>query len=110
MAANKATRSVRKAQHQPHSQRHPDPQLKSHLFDTLKHLNRGFGVALAAFDRLQKQDRWQKPAIFPVSCLMDFRNRTEELRARANFELLHLFSGREEQDAEKFGRLRRDRG
>ena len=41
---------------------------------------------------------------------MDFRNRTEELRARANFELLHLFSGREEQEAEKFGRLRRSRG
>jgi hypothetical protein len=110
MAANKSKRSVRKAQHQLQPQHHPDPQLKSDLFDTLKHLNRGFGVALTAFDRLQKQDRWQKPAIFPVSCLMDFRNRTEELRARANFELLHLFSGREEQEAEKFGRLRRDRG
>jgi hypothetical protein len=116
MAASKSKRSVRKAQHppqprpQPQPERHPDPQLKSYLFDTLKHLNRGFGIALAAFDRLQKQDRWQKPAIFPASSLMDFRNRTEELRARANFELLHLFSGREEQDAEKFGRLRRSRG
>src|SRR5262245_38223652 len=114
MAASKSKRSARTAQHQaqphPQPQAQADPQLKSYLFDTLKHLNRGFGVALAAFYRLQKQDRWQKPAIFPVSSLMDFRNRTEELRARANFELLHLISGREEQEVEKFSRLRRNRG
>jgi hypothetical protein len=111
MAASKSKRSVHpaqlqakpQAQLQPQTQRLPDPHLKSQLFETLKHLNRGFGVALVAFDRLQKLDRRR---IFPVSCLLDYRNRTEELRARANFELLHLFSGREEQEAEKFGRLR----
>jgi hypothetical protein len=117
MAASKSKRSVHKAQpepqqphlpqsHLPQPQR-PDPHLKSQLFETLKHLNRGFGVALAAFDRLQKLDRRR---MFPVSCLLDYRNRTEELRARANFELLHLFSGREEQEAEKFGRMRRNGG
>ncbi|HEY7405948.1 MAG TPA: hypothetical protein VIB39_20650 [Candidatus Angelobacter sp.] len=110
MAASKSKRSARTAQHQAQPQQHPHPQLKSQLFETLKHLNRGFGVALAAFDRLQKQDRWQKPGMFPTSCLLDYRNRTEELRARANFELLHFFSGREEREAEKFERLRRSRG
>ncbi len=112
MAASKSKRSVHPAQPQAQPQqesqpKQPDPHMKSQLFETLKHLNRGFGVALAAFDRLQKLDRRR---MFPVSCLLDYRNRTEELRARANFELLHLFSGREEQDAEKFGRLRRSRG
>jgi hypothetical protein len=111
MAASKSKRSVHPAQPQPQpqsqTQHHTDPHLKSQMFETLKHLNRGFGVALAAFDRLQKLDRRR---MFPVSCLLDYRNRTEELRARANFELLHLFSGREEQEAEKFGRMRRSRG
>jgi hypothetical protein len=111
MAASKSKRSVRtaqpQAQPQSQTQHHPDPHLKSQLFETLKHLNRGFGVALAAFDRLQKLDRMR---MFPASCLLDYRHRTEELRSRANFELLHLFSGREEQEAEKFGRLRQNRG
>jgi len=83
-----------------------DPQVKSQLFETLRHLNRGFGVALAALDRLQRLDRLQKPSIFPLHCLPDFRNRTEELRAVANRDLLRLFAGREDHDAELFGRLR----
>jgi hypothetical protein len=67
MAASKSKRSVHPAQPQPQSQqesqpKQPDPHMKSQLFETLKHLNRGFGVALAAFDR--------------VSCLLDYRNRT----------------------------------
>ena len=114
MATNKAKRSNPLAQPkrrspnpQPkRSQRQiNDPQLKSHLFETLSHLNRGFGVALAAFDRLQKQGRLQKPAIFPQHCLRDFRNRTQELRAVANRDLLRLFAGREDHDAERSGRL-----
>jgi hypothetical protein len=84
---------------------HNDPQLKSHLLETLRHLNRGFGVALAAFDRLQRQDRLQKPGIFPHHCLDDYRNRTEALRALANRDLLRLFAGREDQDAARFGHL-----
>jgi hypothetical protein len=115
MATNKAKRSNPLAQPARRS-RNPqpkrsqrqinDPQLKSHLFETLSHLNRGFGVALAAFDRLQKQDRLQEPAIFPQHCLRDFRNRTQELRAVANRDLLRLFAGREDHDAERSGRLR----
>src|SRR5579864_6649302 len=115
MATNKAKRSNplaqpkrRSSNPQPkRSQRQiNDPQLKSHLFETLSHLNRGFGVALAAFDRLQKQDRLQKPSIFPQHCLQDFRNRTQELRAVANRDLLRLFAGREDRDAERSARLR----
>jgi hypothetical protein len=87
-----------------------NPQLKSQLLETLRHLNRGFGVALAAFDRLQRQDRLHKPGIFPQECLHDYRNRTEELRALANRDLLRLFAGREDQDAAHFLRLRGKKG
>ena len=68
-------------------------------------MNRGFGVALAAFDRLQRQDHLHKPGIFPYDCLHDYRNRTEAFRAMANRDLLRLFAGREDQDAERFGQL-----
>ena len=107
MATNKANRSVPSAQIKrrcstPQTANHPtpngkadqtanqrtDPQLKSHLMDTLRHLNRGFGVALAAFDRLQKLNRLQKVGIFAVDYLSHYRNRTEELRVLANRDLL----------------------
>lgn len=104
MATNKAKHSNPLAQPQ-RRRPNPDPQLKSHLFETLRHLNRGFGVALAAFDRLQKQDH-QKPGIFPQDCVQDYRYRTEALRALANRDLLCLFAKREDHDAERFGRLR----
>jgi hypothetical protein len=120
MATDKAKRSNPLAQPQPQHAKtaragdpkptrrspNPDPHVKSQLFETLRHLNRGFGIALAAFDRLQRLDRLQKPSIFPLDCLPDFRNRTEELRAVANRDLLRLFAGREDHDAELFGRLR----
>jgi hypothetical protein len=120
MATDKAKRSNPLAQPQPQHAKNaraggpksarrspnPDPQVKSQLFETLRHLNRGYGIALAAFDRLQRLDRLQKPGIFPHDCLPDFRNRTEELRAIANRDLLRLFAGREEHDAERFGQLR----
>ena len=109
MAVHKATRSNPSAQPQPKHPRAAAPtptrQVKSQLFETLRHLNRGFGVALAAFDRLQRLDRLQKPGIFPQDCLHDYRNRTEALRAQANRDLLRLFASREEQDAERFGQL-----
>ena len=72
MAVHKAKRSNPLAQPQParapqpstrnpSAHNHPqpktckptDPQLKAEFFEALRHLNRGFGVALAAFDRLQ---------------------------------------------------------
>jgi hypothetical protein len=80
--------------------------MKAKLLETLRHLNRGYGVALAAFDRLQKQDRLHRPNIFPAGCLSEYRNRTEELRAMTNHELLRLFAGREEQEAGRFAKRR----
>ena len=116
MAVPKAIRSnplaqpTRRPDQQINAPRPTDPQLKSQLLETLRHLNRGFGVALAAFDRLQRQDRLHKPGIFPHACLHDYRNRTEELRALANRDLLRLFAGREDQDAARFVRLRGKKG
>ena len=83
-----------------------DPQLKTQLLETLKHLNRGFGVVLAGFDKLQRQNRLRKPGIFPYECLHGYRNRAEELRALANRDLLRLYAEREDRDATRFGHLR----
>ena len=90
--------------------RQEEPQLKTQLLETLKHLNRGFGVVLAGFDKLQRQNRLRRPGIFPYDCLHGYRNRTEELRALANRDLLRLFAGREDQDAERFGLLLKPQG
>ena len=45
------------------------------------------------------------PGIFPRDLLLSYRNRTEELRALANRDLLRLIAGNEEQEAERFGLL-----
>ena len=126
MAVHKATRSNssgatsiqhsrRRPNPQPrHSQPKPsqikdsqtnNPQLKAQLLETLRHMNRGFGVALAAFDKLQRQDRLHRPGIFPPDCLHNYRNRTEALRSLANRDLLRLYAGREELDALRFEQL-----
>ena len=112
MAVHKATRSNPLAQLQPQRRRpNPqpnDPHQKAELFDTLRQLNRGYGIALAALYRLDggtKKGRLQKQRAFPHDCLRNYGNRTEALRALANRDLLRLFAGREEQDAERFGRL-----
>jgi hypothetical protein len=99
MAVHKAIRSNPPAQHQ------PKHQLKADLFEALRHLNRGYGVALAAFDRLEHKDRLHAPRAFSAEFLHDYRNRTEALRAQANKDLLRLLAGREEHEAERFGRL-----
>src|SRR6478609_10136706 len=106
MAVPKAIRSNSSAQPsrrrpnpQPENPRPPDPQLKSEFFEALRHLNRGFGVALSSLDRLQRKDRLHQPSIFPRDCLSNYRNRTEALRSLANRDLLRFLAGREDQDA-----------
>jgi hypothetical protein len=101
MAANKATRSNPPAQPQPLRHR-PDHQLKAEIFETLRHLNRGYGISLAAFDRLETKDRQRTGRAFAPGFLHDYRNRTEALRAQANRDLLRLIAAREEQEAERF--------
>jgi hypothetical protein len=96
MAVHKATRSHSLAQP---TRRHPNPHLKSELFDDLRQLNRGYGVALAALSRLEK------PGLFPRDCLRSFVHRTEALRALVNRDLLRHFAGREDLDAERFNHL-----
>ena len=121
MAVHKVKRSNPSAQpqrrrlnHQPHHSqpRHwpvqvKDPQRKAQLFETLRHMNCGYGVVVAAFDRLQKQDRIHKMGIFPVDSLRDYRDRTEALCAVVNRDLLRLFAGREELEAERLETLTR---
>ena len=106
MAVHKATSSNPPAQPQPKPNRHdPHHQLKADLFEALRHLNRGYGVALAAFDRLEVRDRQHPRRAFSAVFLQDYRNRTEALRAQANRDLLRLLASREEHEAERFGRL-----
>jgi hypothetical protein len=106
MATNKVIRSNPPAQPQPKPQRFDsDHQLKADLFEALRHLNRGYGVALAAFDRLERKDHLYAPRAFTAGFLQDYRNRTEALRAHANRDLLRLLAEREEHEANRFGRL-----
>lgn len=100
MAVPKATRSKLSAQTQS-----PNHQRKAEFLETLHHLNRGYGVAISALERLETKDRQLRSSIFPVGCLRDYRNQTEALRAVANRDLLRLFAGREDHEAERFGRL-----
>ena len=126
MAVHKAIRSNPEAQLQPNSER-PSPnrhQLKAEIFDVLRHLNRGFGVALAAFDKLEIKDRSQVNArsqinaraqtrsrpdarnglrIFTEVCLREYRDRTQALQAQANSDLLRLMAAHEDQYAERSG-------
>lgn len=98
MAVHKGKRS--KSSPQPQPQRPRDHQIKAEILDVLRHLNRGYGVALAAFDKLEHKDRL--PKMFPADVLNEYRNRTEGLRAEANRDLLRLVAGREDQNALRF--------
>jgi hypothetical protein len=101
MAVHKAIRSKSSAQPSRHR---PHPQFKAQLFDTFHQLNRGYGIALSALERLQKKARLEGPAIFPAACLRDYRSRTEALQALANRDLLRAFAGHEDQDAAQFAK------
>jgi hypothetical protein len=115
MAVSKVTRSKSptqpKAQSQPQRRSGPDHQRNDHqrkaeFFEALQHLNRGYGIALSALERLETKDRQLRPLIFPAGCLRDYRNRTESLRAVANRELLRILAGREDRDAARFAKAR----
>jgi hypothetical protein len=99
MAVHKATRAKSSTQTQIHR---TDHQTKAELFDTLRHLNRGYGVALAALDKLETKDRLARRRVFPAGFLREYRNRTEGLCALANHDVLLLVAGREREEAERF--------
>jgi hypothetical protein len=98
MAVHKATRSNPLAQP---TRRRRNPHFKAELFENLRQLNRGYGSALAALNRLQGA------AVFPAACLRDYRDRTESLSTLANRDLLRLFAGHEERDAARFTKNKR---
>lgn len=131
MAVHKVTRSQSPAQLQPqHSQRQktvpdgsparqrrqPNTQFKAQLFETFHQLNRGYGLAVAALERLgsrtrqarmQASARLKGPAIFPATCVREYREQTEALQALANRDLLRAFAGHEDRDAARFCKKRR---
>jgi hypothetical protein len=104
MAVHKVKRSNPPAQPRPQQARteaerpHPDRQRKAEIFEALRRLNRGYGIALAALDKLETKAR----RIFPTDFLQGYRSRAEVLRAETNRDLLRLMAGHEEQDAARF--------
>lgn len=74
MAVHKAIRSNPQAQPlrnrpnpQPQHSQAKDPQLKSELFEALRHLNRGFGVALSSLDPCSGKTAHRRRASFPLA-------------------------------------------
>jgi hypothetical protein len=84
----------------------PDRQRKAEIFEVLRRLNRGYGVALDALDKLETKAY----RVFPTGFLHGYRSRAEVLRAETNRDLLRILAGREDQDAEHFGSLRGETG
>jgi hypothetical protein len=79
-----------------HTRRRPNPLATPQLYDILNHLNRGYGTALISLDNLELLNTATRPEVLPAECLRDLRNRTEELRALANRELLAVLAGHKE--------------
>jgi len=104
MAVLKAKRSNPLAQHKaqpkpqhanpaPPTRRRPNPLATPQLYDVLNNLNRGYGTVLVSLDNLELMNTATRPEVLPAECLHDLRNRTEELRAQANRELLAVLTG-----------------
>ena len=91
MAVLKAKRSNPLAQ--PHARRRPNPLATPQIYDVLNNLNRGYGTVLVSLDNLELMNTATRPEVLPAECLRDLRNRTEELRALANRELLAVLTG-----------------
>ncbi|MBZ5509319.1 MAG: hypothetical protein LAO78_28000 [Acidobacteriia bacterium] len=115
MAVHKAKRSNPLAQHNaqpkpqhanpaPQARRRPNPLATPQLYEILNQLNRGYGTVLISLDNLELMNTATRPEVLPADCLRDLRNRTEELRALANRELLAVLAGHKERDAAHFGR------
>ena len=82
----------------------PDRQRKAEIFEVLRRLNRGYGVALDALDKLESKAY----SIFPTGFLHGYRSRAELLRAETNRDLLRVLAGHEEQEAARFTRFQSD--
>lgn len=102
MATNKAKRSTPPAQLPPQQAPKRDHQHKAEIFEVLRRLNRGYGLALTALDKLDSKDRNTK-RVFPQGFLHEYRSRTEVLRSEANRDLLRRIAECEAQEAERLG-------
>ena len=71
----------------------PNPLATPQLYEILNQLNRGYGTALISLDNLEMLSTATRPEVLPAERLRDIRNRTEELRAQANRELLAVLAG-----------------
>ena len=91
MAVLKTKRSNPLAQ--PPTRRRPNPLATPQLYDVLNNINRGYGTVLVSLDNLELMNTATRPEVLPAECLRDLRNRTEELRAQANRELLAVLTG-----------------
>lgn len=109
MAVHKAIRSTTPAQPKPQqaSTKSKSPpakhQMRAELFEILHHLNRGYGVAVAALEKLETKARPRGRRIFPTGFLRSYRDRTEVLRAETNRDLLRMIAAYEGKDASRFG-------
>ncbi len=108
MAVHKVIRTNPPAQPKPQQasakpeRPHAKHQVKAELFEILHHLNRGYGVAVAALEKLEAKAHKQRRRIFPTGFLNGYRNRTEALRAETNRDLLRRIADYEGQDASRF--------
>jgi hypothetical protein len=78
----------------------PTPQ-KLRVYETLHSLNQGFEQVLEDLVRLQRFPFFRNGHLRGVQVLV------EEARAWANFELVGVLHGREQNEWTRFGRLRR---
>lgn len=97
MADSEVKRSIYLAQ----PKRHPLNTRKKHrLYEMLYDLNRGFTMTLESLDRLAKI------GFFRQNYLRALHNMTDEIRARANYELAGTLRDHEQWEASQYGRLR----
>lgn len=72
---------------------------KSHLYKTISTLNRAFAFVLHSFEALEES------GIFRRKYMRMFKNKSRELQAQANEEILETLKQREEADWQHFGDL-----
>ena len=97
MASTEVKRSVRAAQPK---RRSLTSRQKNRLYEAVYDLNRGFGMTLDAFKRLERLE------FFRGQYVRAFLNMTAEIRARTNHELTGALRDWEQGETAELGQLR----
>ena len=79
--------------------RHLGYRRKTHLYEAVYDLNRGFLLVIEVFERLERQEFYRR------DYLRAFRNMAEELQAISNHELTATLRDTEQRESAHFGRL-----